>query len=184
MVRSKLFWLAPVKNNICDVLPKAKVEVRRVPVFIQDGAANGYYNSAAPDGSRPAAFYINLKETSDWPRYNLWTLAHHETVPGHHLQIALSQESTQIPALRRYGFGFSAFVEGWALYAEQLAQEMGANDADPWGEAGFLQSFLFRAARLVVVSASARTRSSDADAAPNRKCLRVTEACPPQVFQF
>jgi uncharacterized protein (DUF885 family) len=132
-----------------NTLPKAKVEVRRVPVFIQDGAANGYYNSAAADGSRPAAFYINLKETSDWPRYNLWTLAHHETVPGHHLQIALAQESNQIPALRRYGFGFSAFVEGWALYAEQLAQEMGANDADPWGEAGFLQSFLFRAARLV-----------------------------------
>lgn len=130
-------------------LPKAKVEVRRVPVFIQDGAANGYYNSAAPDGSRPAAFYINLKETSDWPRYNLWTLAHHETVPGHHLQIALAQESNRIPALRRYGFGFSAFSEGWALYAEQLAQEMGANDADPLGEAGFLQSFLFRAARLV-----------------------------------
>jgi uncharacterized protein (DUF885 family) len=132
-----------------NTLPKAKVEVRRVPVFIQDGAANGYYNSSAADGSRPAAFYINLKETADWPRYNLWTLAHHETVPGHHLQIALSQESDQIPALRRYGFGFSAFVEGWALYAEQLAQEMGANDADPWGEAGFLQSFLFRAARLV-----------------------------------
>ena len=130
-------------------LPKARVEVRRVPVFIQDGAANGYYNSAAPDGSRPAAFYINLKETADWPRYNLWTLAHHETVPGHHLQIALAQESTQIPNLRRYGFGFSAFSEGWALYAEQLAQEMGANDADPLGEAGYLQSLLFRAARLV-----------------------------------
>ena len=130
-------------------LPKAKVEVRRVPVFIQDGASNGYYNSAAPDGSRPAAFYINLKETADWPRYNLWTLAHHETVPGHHLQIALAQESTQIPNLRRYGFGFSAFSEGWALYAEQLAQEMGANDADPLGEAGYLQSLLFRAARLV-----------------------------------
>ena len=130
-------------------LPKARVEVRRVPVFIQDGAANGYYNSAAPDGSRPAAFYINLKETADWPRYNLWTLAHHETVPGHHLQIALAQESTQIPNLCRYGFGFSAFSEGWALYAEQLAQEMGANDADPLGEAGYLQSLLFRAARLV-----------------------------------
>jgi uncharacterized protein (DUF885 family) len=130
-------------------LPKAKVEVRRVPVFIQDGAANGYYNNAALDGSRPGAFYINLKETSDWPRYNLWTLAHHETIPGHHLQIALAQESTQIPILRRTGFGFSAFVEGWALYAEQLAQEMGANDFDPLGEAGYLQSLLFRAARLV-----------------------------------
>jgi uncharacterized protein (DUF885 family) len=131
------------------VLPKAKVEVRRVPVFIQDGAANGYYQNAALDGSRPGAFYINLKETSDWPRYNLWTLAHHETIPGHHLQIALAQESTEIPILRRTGFGFSAFVEGWALYAEQLAQEMGANDFDPLGEAGYLQSLLFRAARLV-----------------------------------
>jgi uncharacterized protein (DUF885 family) len=130
-------------------LPKAKVEVRRVPVFIQDGAANGYYQSAALDGSRPGAFYINLKETSDWPRYNLWTLAHHETIPGHHLQIALAQESDQIPILRRAGFGFSAFSEGWALYAEQLAQEMGANDFDPLGEAGYLQSLLFRAARLV-----------------------------------
>ncbi len=130
-------------------LPKAKVEVRRVPVFIQDGAANGYYNNAALDGSRPGAFYINLKETSDWPKYNLWTLAHHETIPGHHLQIALAQESNEIPILRRTGFGFSAFVEGWALYAEQLAQEMGANDFDPLGEAGYLQSLMFRAARLV-----------------------------------
>jgi uncharacterized protein (DUF885 family) len=135
--------------NAFRTLPKAKVEVRRVPVFIQDGAANGYYNSASLDGSRPAAFNINLKETSDWPRYNLWTLAHHETIPGHHLQIALSQESTQMPIIRRTGGGYSAFVEGWALYAEQLAQEMGANDFDPLGEAGYLQSLLFRAARLV-----------------------------------
>ena len=135
--------------NAFRTLPKAKVEVRRVPVFIQDGAANGYYNSAALDGSRPAAFNINLKETSDWPRYNLWTLAHHETIPGHHLQIALSQESTQMPIIRRTGGGYSAFVEGWALYAEQLAQELGANDFDPLGEAGYLQSLMFRAARLV-----------------------------------
>lgn len=130
-------------------LPKAKVEVRRVPVFIQDGAANGYYQSAALDGSRPAAFYINLKETSDWPRYNLKTLAAHETVPGHHHQIALAQESTKIPMLRRAGFGFSAYSEGWALYAEQLSDEMGAYEGDALGRAGYLQSLLFRAARLV-----------------------------------
>ncbi len=130
-------------------LPKAKVEVRRVPVFIQDGAANGYYQGAALDGSRPAAFYINLKETADWPRYNLKTLAVHETIPGHHLQIALAQESTSIPMLRRAGFGFSAFSEGWALYAEQLADEIGAYQGDPLGQAGYLQSLLFRAARLV-----------------------------------
>jgi uncharacterized protein (DUF885 family) len=130
-------------------LPKAKVEVRRVPVFIQDGAANGYYQGAALDGSRPAAFYINLKETADWPRYNLKTLAAHETIPGHHLQIALAQESARIPMLRRTGFGFSAFSEGWALYAEQLADEIGAYAGDPLGQAGYLQSLLFRAARLV-----------------------------------
>ena len=130
-------------------LPKARVEVRRVPVFIQDGAANGYYQGAALDGSRPAAFYINLKETADWPRYNLKTLAAHETIPGHHLQIALAQESARIPMLRRTGFGFSAFSEGWALYAEQLADEIGAYDGDPLGQAGYLQSLLFRAARLV-----------------------------------
>ncbi len=130
-------------------LPKAKVEVRRVPVFIQDGAANGYYQRAALDGSRPAAFYINLKETADWPRYNLATLAHHETVPGHHVQIALAQESDRIPAIRRNSYGFSAFSEGWALYAEQLADEMGANAKDPLLKIGYLQSLLFRAARLV-----------------------------------
>jgi uncharacterized protein (DUF885 family) len=134
-----------------NTLPKAKVEVRRVPVFIQDGAANGYYQSAALDGSRPAAFYINLKETGDWPRYNLPTLAYHETVPGHHLQIALSQESDRIPMLLRTRAlgGFSAFSEGWALYAEQLADETGAYAGDPLGRAGYLQSLLFRAARLV-----------------------------------
>lgn len=141
-----LYGLLPRAFNS---LPKAKVEVRRVPAFIQDGAANGYYQSAALDGSRPAAFYINLKETSDWPRYNLKTLAVHETVPGHHLQIALAQESDRIPMLRRAGFGFSAFSEGWALYSEQLADEMGAYEGDPLGQAGYLQSLLFRAARLV-----------------------------------
>jgi uncharacterized protein (DUF885 family) len=130
-------------------LPKAKVEAHRVPVFIQDGAANGYYQRGDLDGTRPAIFYINLKETGDWPRYNLWTLAHHETVPGHHLQIALAQENTQIPILRRTAGGLSAYTEGWALYAEQLSDEMGVYRDDPLGQVGYLQSLLFRAARLV-----------------------------------
>jgi uncharacterized protein (DUF885 family) len=131
-------------------LPKAKVEVRRVPVFIQDGASNGYYQSPALDGSRPGAFYINLKNTADWPRYNLPTLAYHEAAPGHHLQIALNQESDRLPILRRASGGFSAYTEGWGLYAEQLAFEMGAYADNPLGEAGYLQAQLFRAARLVV----------------------------------
>ncbi len=131
-------------------MPKAPVEVRRVPVFIQDGASNGYYQSPALDGSRPGAFYINLKTTADWPRYNLPTLTYHEAAPGHHMQIAIAQENPSIPILRRTGFGNSAFSEGWGLYAEQVADEMGAYADDPLGRAGYLQSMLFRAARLVV----------------------------------
>lgn len=133
-----------------NTLPKAEVTVKRVPPFIQDGASNGYYQSAALDGSRPAAFFINLKDTHEWPKYNLPTLVYHEATPGHHLQIALAQESTRIPIIRRTGGGFSAFSEGWALYAEQLADEMGVYKDDPYGQVGFLQSFLFRACRLVV----------------------------------
>ncbi len=128
-------------------LPSAPLEIRRVPTEIQDGAANGYYNRAALDGSRPAIYFINLKDTGDWPKYSLPTLTWHEGVPGHHLQISLAQESKDIPTLRKIGF-FSAYSEGWALYAEQLADELGANVG--LERAGFLQSFLFRAARLVI----------------------------------
>jgi uncharacterized protein (DUF885 family) len=132
-----------------ETLPNAPLEIRRVPPEIQDGASNGYYNRAALDGSRPAIYFINLKDMGDWPKFTLPTLCYHEGVPGHHLQISLSQESKDIPTLRKLGF-FSAYSEGWALYAEQLADELGAYSADSLGRAGFLQSFLFRAARLVV----------------------------------
>lgn len=132
-----------------ETLPNAPLEIRRVPIEIQDGASNGYYRRAALDGSRPAIFFINLKELGDWPRFTLPTLAYHEGVPGHHLQISVMQESKDIPTLRKLGF-FSGYSEGWALYAEQLADELGAYVNDPLGRAGFLQSFLFRAARLVV----------------------------------
>ncbi len=132
-----------------DTLPNAPLEIRRVPPEIQDGASNGYYRRAALDGSRPAIYFINLKDVGDWPKYSLPTLTYHEGVPGHHLQISISQESKDIPTLRKLGF-FSAYSEGWALYAEQLADELGVYKDDPLGHAGFLQSFLFRAARLVV----------------------------------
>jgi uncharacterized protein (DUF885 family) len=130
-------------------LPNAPLEIRRVPPEIQDGASNGYYNRASLDGARPAIYFINLKDTGDWPKYSLPSLTYHEGVPGHHLQISLAQESKDIPTLRKIG-GFSAYSEGWALYAEQLADELGAYEGDPLGRAGYLQSFLFRAARLVV----------------------------------
>jgi uncharacterized protein (DUF885 family) len=130
-------------------VPSAPLEIRRVPPEIQDGASNGYYRRATLDGSRPAIYFINLKDVGDWPKYTLPTLTYHEGVPGHHLQISIAQESKDIPTLRKLGF-FSAYSEGWALYAEQLANELGVYDNDPLGRAGFLQSFLFRAARLVV----------------------------------
>lgn len=130
-------------------LPGQPLEIRRVPPEIQDGAANGYYRPATLDGSRPAIYFINLKDLGDWPKYTLPTLCYHEGVPGHHLQLSISQESAYIPKLRKTSF-LSAYGEGWALYAEQLADELGVYANDPYGRAGFLQSFLFRAARLVV----------------------------------
>jgi uncharacterized protein (DUF885 family) len=128
-------------------LPTQPLEIRRVPIEIQDGASNGYYNRAALDGSRPAIYFINLKDVGDWPKYSLPALTYHEGTPGHHLQISLAQESKDIPTLRKIG-GFSAYSEGWALYAEEVADELGAYKGIE--RAGYLQSFLFRATRLVV----------------------------------
>jgi uncharacterized protein (DUF885 family) len=128
-------------------VPTQPLEIRRVPPEIQDGASNGYYNRASLDGSRPAIYFINLKDVGDWPKYSLPALTYHEGVPGHHLQISLAQQSKDIPTIRKLGF-FSAYSEGWALYAEQLADELGAYNGIE--RAGYLQSFLFRAARLVV----------------------------------
>jgi uncharacterized protein (DUF885 family) len=132
-------------------LPRAPVEVRRVPPTIQAGAPGGYYQNASLDGSRPAIYFINLRDTFDRPKFGLATLTHHEAVPGHHLQVSVALESTAIPLIRRRG-GYSGYSEGWALYAEQLADEMGMFDGDPLGQVGYLQSLLFRATRLVVDS--------------------------------
>ena len=128
-------------------LPKQPLEIRRVPPEIQDGASNGYYRQATLDGSRPAIYFINLKSTGDWPKYSLPALTYHEGVPGHHLQLSVAQLSKDLPMLRRTAF-YSAYGEGWALYAEQLADELGGYTGVE--RAGYLQSFLFRAERLVV----------------------------------
>ena len=127
--------------------PNAALEIRRVAPEIQDGAPNGYYFRAPLDGSRAAIYWINLKSVHDWPKYTLPSLTYHEGVPGHHLQISTAQRAPTHP-LRKIAF-FNAYLEGWALYAEQLADELGGY-ASPVERAGYLQSFLFRAARLVV----------------------------------
>jgi uncharacterized protein (DUF885 family) len=132
-------------------LPKAEVEIRRVPADIEAAATGGYYQPPALDGSRPGAYYINLRDTAENPRWSLTTLTAHEASPGHHHQIALAQESTTVHPLRRLS-SFSVYTEGWGLYAEQLADEMGIYDGDPFGRVGYLRSYMFRAARLVVDS--------------------------------
>ena len=127
--------------------PDAPLEIRRVAPEIQDGASNGYYFRAPLDGSRPAIYWINLKAVGDWPKYTLPSLTYHEGVPGHHLQISTAQRAPAHP-LRKIA-NFNAYTEGWALYAEQLADELDGY-ASPVERAGYLQSFLFRAARLVL----------------------------------
>ena len=131
------------------VQPKSKVTIKRIPPATEAGAPGGYYNGASLDGSRPGAYYINLRDTAENPRFLLPTLTHHEAVPGHHLQISIQQEAQGLPMLRKIS-GFTAYIEGWALYAEQLADEMGLYADDPFGKVGYLHDALFRAVRLVV----------------------------------
>ena len=133
--------------NAFATIPSQPLEIRRVPPEIQDGASNGYYRRASLDGSRPAIYFINLKSTADWPKYTLPSLTYHEGVPGHHLQISLAQTSGNLPMIRKTSF-YSAYGEGWALYSEQLSDELGGYQGIE--RAGYLQSFLFRATRLVV----------------------------------
>jgi len=128
------------------VLPKAKVEIRRAPK--EKEAGSSYYVNASLDGKRPGIYWINLRDTGEQPKWLLPTLTYHESIPGHHLQLSIQQEAG-LPLIRKVVF-FAGYVEGWALYAEQLAVEMGEYDADPVGHIGQLHDSLFRAVRLVV----------------------------------
>ncbi len=144
--------MAKIQKRLPDYfgkIPKASVEIRRIPPEIEAGSTAGYYQPPALDGSRPGAYYINLRDTAETPRWGLMTLTAHEASPGHHHQLALAQESTGIHPVRRLSW-FSAYSEGWGLYAEQLADEMGVYEGDPFGQLGYIRSYMFRAARLVV----------------------------------
>lgn len=128
--------------------PKAKVVVLRVPVFTEKTAPGAYYNPAPLDGSKPGAFYANLRKPEEIAKYGMRTLAYHEAVPGHHFQIAIAQELTGLPIFRTL-LPFTAYTEGWALYAERLAWEMGLEE-NPLDNLGRLQAEMFRSVRLVV----------------------------------
>ena len=136
-------------------LPQAPVEIRRMSPAIEAGAPGAFYlppviaSNAGP--GRPGQFMINLRDTANQPRLDLPTLIHHEALPGHHLQNALMMEAKDLPQLRRLPV-FSGYLEGWGLYAEQLADEMGLFEDNPLGRLGYFASMLFRAARLVVDS--------------------------------
>jgi uncharacterized protein (DUF885 family) len=129
-------------------LPQARLEVRAVEPFREATAPGAFYNQPALDGSRPGYYYVNLRDMRDNPTYLMESLAYHEGAPGHHFQLALAQELQELPMLQRLTF-FSAYVEGWALYAEQLAKDMGFF-TDPYRDFGRLSYELFRAVRLVV----------------------------------
>jgi len=129
--------------------PKAPIEVKRVPEFKEKTAPGAYYDMPALDGSRPGVFYANLRNMNDLPKFGMRTLSIHEGVPGHHFQIALAQEQQGGPTFRKV-LPFTAYMEGWALYAEWLGSELGVYQNDPFGDLGRLQAEMFRAVRLVV----------------------------------
>jgi uncharacterized protein (DUF885 family) len=131
------------------VRPKASLKVERVPEFREKTSALAYYQPGDLSGTRPGIFYANLRDMNEVHKFGLKTLAYHEGIPGHHFQIAIAQELKGVPFFRRM-VPFTAYAEGWALYAEKLAREIGCYKDDAYGELGYLNSELFRAVRLVV----------------------------------
>jgi uncharacterized protein (DUF885 family) len=148
-IESHIQWIEPKLSRIIEAGPKGKLEIRNAPRSVRDTAPGGYYKAAALDGSRPATYNLNIRSTLDWPVWSLATLSFHEAAPGHHIQAGRAREKANQPVLN-YLIANPAFAEGWGVYAEDLADELGAYEADKLAKLGYLQSLLFRAARLVV----------------------------------
>jgi uncharacterized protein (DUF885 family) len=130
-------------------LPKADLVVRRVEKFREVAGGAQSYQQGTPDGSRPGIFYAHLIDMNQNPMWDLESTAYHEGLPGHHMQIAIAQELTGLPQFRTQ-YGYTAYVEGWALYTEKLAKEMGGFYQDPYSDMGRLNNEMWRAVRLVV----------------------------------
>jgi uncharacterized protein (DUF885 family) len=128
--------------------PKAAIEVKAVEAFREKSAGGAFYSAPALDGSRPGHYYVNLYTLGDQPIYQMESLAYHEGIPGHHMQIAISQELENIPQFRKLS-GNTAYVEGWALYSELVPKEIGFY-TDPYSDFGRLANEIFRACRLVI----------------------------------
>jgi uncharacterized protein (DUF885 family) len=130
-------------------LPAKHLTVERVPTSQEKGTSGAYYQQAAMDGSRPGMFFANLRDMKEVPQWGMKTLAYHEGIPGHHFQISIALGLKDLPLIRQQTL-YTAYAEGWALYAEAFAAEIGMYKDDPWGDLGRLQLELLRAARLVV----------------------------------
>lgn len=134
--------------ELFSIFPKADVKVKPVEPFREKTAGLAFYTGPAPDGSRPGIYYVNLYDLSAVPKYEMEALAYHEAIPGHHMQIAIAQELPNLPKFRRFG-GYTAYSEGWGLYAESIPKDIGLYQ-DPYSDFGRLSMELWRAARLVV----------------------------------
>lgn len=161
----RLAAIQPLLPRAFRTMPDRDIIVQRTPVAIEAGAPGAEYSGPPADGSRPGVISINLKETSEWPTWRLPTLLHHEGDPGHHMQHAVFTKARGAgsPLYKQFA-QYSAYVEGWALYAEYVAIEIGDYDDDPFGRIGALQGQLFRAARIVVDTGIHHKRWSRAEA--------------------
>ncbi len=157
IIDERINWMAARLDEIVERPPRTSLAAVRVPDFQQDTAPGAYYAPAPADGSAPGLFYINLRDPTEWPAFALPTLTFHEGAPGHHLESALAAEQGGLRTIRRLIWP-TAYGEGWALYAEDLADELGAYENDPLGRIGYQQSLLFRAARLVADTGVHRMR--------------------------
>ncbi|WP_096086561.1 DUF885 domain-containing protein [Agaribacterium haliotis] len=135
--------------NLFITLPKAGLEVKPVEAFREKSAGKAFYQGPSEDGKRPGMYYVNLYEMKDMPSYQMEALAYHEALPGHHMQIAINQEIEGAPKFRRYGYSYTAYIEGWGLYSEKVPKAFGFY-SDPYSDFGRLAMELWRAARLVV----------------------------------
>jgi uncharacterized protein (DUF885 family) len=145
----RLDQIKPKLPTVFNRVPPYTFEVRRVPVQTEAGAASAFSQPPTLDGSRPGIVYINLHDTAEWPRFTLSSVIFHEGLPGHQLEGGLALSNKNLPLIRKT-IGFSGYAEGWALYAEQLADEIGMYDDDPLSRIGYLKFQLFRANRCIV----------------------------------
>jgi len=146
---TRLGEIRPRLPTVFKRVPNYTFEVRRVPPQTEPGAASAFSQAPSLDGSRPGIVYFNLHDSAEWPKFALSTTVFHEGLPGHQLEGGLALSNKNLPLLRKT-IGFSGYAEGWALYAEQLADEIGMYDDDPLGRIGYLKFQLFRANRCVV----------------------------------